>query len=251
MAYKQMAALYDQLMVDAPYDEWVTFTEAIIKESGKEVTSIIDLGCGTGEITLRLSKQGYDLSGVDYSSDMLTYAQAKSQAEHQEIHWVHQDLRDLSGFENKDVAISYCDVFNYLTTEEDLRRAFDNVAATLKPGGLFIFDVHSVNHVQNALVNQVFTEVTEDVCYIWYCHEGDEAGEMYHDLTFFAADDAQKYDRIEEYHHQRTYAPEFYVQLLNDSGFEKPQIYNDFSLKQSNLGEQAERIFIVAEKRSR
>lgn len=251
MAYQQMAALYDQLMIDAPYDQWATFTQDVIDRSGKNINTIIDLGCGTGEITTRLAQSGYQLSGVDYSSDMLTYAEAKASAVNQSIKWIHQDLRELSGFENMDAAISYCDVVNYLTSENDLRLAFNRIEASLKPGGLFIFDVHSLKYVKEKLINRVFTEVTDDVCYIWNCEQGDETGEMYHDLTFFSSDGSLKYDRFEEYHHQKTYSVEFYSQLLIECGFEKPIVYRDFSLKNEFSSEEAERIFIVTEKRSR
>lgn len=250
MAYQQMAFLYDRLMEDAPYDKWLTFTQSIIKESGKNIENIADLGCGTGEITIKLAKEGYRLFGVDYSADMLTYAEQKARTENIPIQWLHQDLRELQGLTNLDAVVSYCDVMNYITSESDLKSVFMRIAQSLKVGGLFIFDIHSLYHVTEHLINNSFTEVTDEMAYIWECTEGDQAGEMYHDLTFFILEDG-KYNRINEYHHQHTYPIEVYENLLIEAGFEKPVLYSDFSSESGNLSENAERIFFVTEKRSR
>lgn len=242
-----MASLYDKLMTEAPYDEWVRFTERAFRQSGKQIDRIVDLGCGTGEITKRLAHAGYRVSGVDYSADMLTYADHKANRENVSIQWVCQDLRKLDGLTDLDAAISYCDVINYIVSEEELRTVFKRVADSLKEGGLFIFDVHSLFHIQNHLINQTFADVTDDASYIWFCSGGENPGEMHHDLTFFALD-GDKYERFEEFHHQRTYSIAFYQQLLKDAGFENLNIYADFSLKPGNVNEKSERIFFVAEK---
>ena len=245
-----MGFLYDPFMKNAPYDEWLRFTQEIIKKSEKSIQKIADLGCGTGEITIRLAKEGYQLYGVDYSIDMLTNADQKSRDENIPIRWLHQDLRELEGLTDLDAVISYCDVMNYITSEEDLKNVFLRVAQSLKTGGLFIFDIHSLYYMTHHLMNNSFTEVTDGMAYIWECIEGDYPGEVYHELTFFISDDS-KYDRIDEFHHQRTYPIEVYERLLIGAGFEKPVLYGDFSLKNGNLDENTERIFIVTEKRSR
>ncbi|MGJ9457030.1 class I SAM-dependent DNA methyltransferase [Oceanobacillus sp. CF4.6] len=249
MAYQQMAYLYDQLMLNAPYGEWINFTEKLIKDSGKTVTKIADLGCGTGEITSRLAESGYHMTGVDYSTEMLTYAEHKASMKNHSIQWVHQDLITLEGLSQYDAAISYCDVINYITAPENLNKTFQNIADSLRAGGLFIFDVHSLYQVEEQYINQTFADVTEDASYIWFCTEGEERGEMFHDLTFFSRVD-EKYMRFDEFHHQKTYPVDFYKKLLLNAGFENIKVYADFSLKENYIDENAERIFFLAEKRS-
>ncbi|MFD1362993.1 class I SAM-dependent DNA methyltransferase [Lentibacillus salinarum] len=249
MTYEQMARYYDQLMADAPYDEWICFTEQVISQSGKQIESVVDLGCGTGQITTKLAQSGYRMTGVDYSSEMLSVAEQHASSKHVPVHWIQQDLRELAGVENQDMAISYCDVMNYITGEDDIRTVFANAAVALKPGGLFIFDVHSLYHVETHLLNQTFSVVSDDVSYIWFCLEGEDVGDMYHDLTFFVRDQNQ-YTRFDEWHHQKTYATDFYTHLLNDTGFDIRHISADFSLQPDYDLEEAERIFITAVKRS-
>ncbi|WP_404453542.1 class I SAM-dependent DNA methyltransferase [Oceanobacillus kapialis] len=248
MAYKQMANVYDRLMENAPYEKWLTFTESIFKQYGKSVQSIADLGCGTGEITKRLALNGYRVTGVDYSADMLTFAEQKCSGAGLTVQWLHQDLTELQGLQELDAAISYCDVMNYITTEEDLSRVFQNVAESLKEDGIFIFDVHSIHQVEENYVNQTFADVMEDASYIWFCHQGDEPGEMFHELTFFQSQQDNTYVRFDEMHHQRTFTPEFYINLLKETGFKNINLYGDFQEKDESTIGNAERIFFSAEK---
>ncbi|WP_156291128.1 class I SAM-dependent DNA methyltransferase [Oceanobacillus salinisoli] len=244
MAYQQMAYLYDQFMSEAPYDKWIDFTENIIEDS--QVSRIADLGCGTGEIAVRLAERGYQMTGVDYSADMLTYADSKANEKNLSITWLHQDLRELEGLANLDLAVSFCDVINYITNKDELEDVFQQIFAILKPGGLFIFDVHSIYQVEHHFKNQTFADVLDHMSYIWFCIEGEEVGEMFHDLTFFAQE-GDKYIRFDEFHHQRTYSIEFYHQLLFEAGFNNIKVYADFSLE-NLVHKDSERIFFVAEK---
>src|SRR5690625_2477574 len=166
MAYKQMAYVYDQLMKEAPYDQWLDFTKEAFQQSGNQIKKVADLGCGTGEITTLLAKEGYDMIGIDYSSDMLTYAEQKASAEKLSVQWLHQDLRDLDGLANLDAAISFCDVINYITSEEELAAVFKRVADSLKPGGLFLFYFFLLLHLEQHLTNMTFVEVTVDITVI-------------------------------------------------------------------------------------
>src|SRR5699024_1286425 len=100
MTYQGIAQVYDVLMEYAPYNKWVYLTEEIIKNHHILIEKVLDLGCGTGEITLRLAKKGYDISGVDLSADMLRQAATQSIEEQIDVTWVHQDIRQLEGFTN-------------------------------------------------------------------------------------------------------------------------------------------------------
>src|SRR5690625_5145989 len=88
MSYEGFAHVYDQLMAHAPYDQWISFTESILEASGKNVQKVLDLGCGTGEVALRLAEKGYDVTGVDYSTDMLSIEMAKAMDTSQYVSWI-------------------------------------------------------------------------------------------------------------------------------------------------------------------
>jgi len=248
MSYNRLAHSYDKLMNHVPFENWVTFTTSILHNKNLNIHNIVDLGCGTGEITIKLAKQGFALTGVDISSDMLSIGSKKSIEQQVPITWIHQDIRQLSGFEQVDLFISFCDVINYITSKQDILSVFNSVYTSLKDDGYFIFDVHSIYYVTNQLINHTFADVNDDITYIWECVAGENFGEMYHYLTFFSKTNESLYERFTETHHQRTWEVEEYEQLLKKIGFSKVEFYGDFSLEKANLKNNYERIFIVAKK---
>lgn len=250
MVYQQMASVYDTLMENAPYDKWLTFTEMLFKRTSFPVKSVLDVGCGTGQITMRLAESGYETTGVDVSEDMLAYAQSQAAKKQLPIQWIHQNASRLEGLSSFDAAVSYCDVINYITSEQKLKNTFSGVYDSLNPDGVFIFDVHALGHVIEKLVNHTFADVTDDIAYIWFCEEGDFTGDMYHDLTFFIRDENDTFDKFSEVHYQRTFSAHTYVQLLKNAGFENCKVYADFALNSDFDEKNAERIFISAEKQS-
>ena len=56
MIYQGFAYIYDQLMKDAPYDQWVSFIQQSIATYSPGAKTILDVGCGTGEIAIRLAR---------------------------------------------------------------------------------------------------------------------------------------------------------------------------------------------------
>jgi len=66
MSYEQFAYLYDELMKDAPYDQWVSFVKSILVQHEVEAARLLDLACGTGELSVRFAKQGFRLQGLIY-----------------------------------------------------------------------------------------------------------------------------------------------------------------------------------------
>ncbi len=248
--YIQFAQVYDAFMQNAPYDEWVSFTEEVCAARSYKPTTIIDLGCGTGELSLRLAQQGYQVTGIDVSANMLTVADQKAKKQSLPITWVQQDLRTMEGFSEMDLAISYCDVINYITEQDELKQVMKGVFDSLREGGLFIFDVHAVEYAENYLMDHTFADLDDELAYIWHCFSGETKGDLFHELTFFV-NQGYGYERFDEDHHQRTYESSIYVDLLKETGFSNIEIFYDFQLKNEKQEQINERMFIVAKKQSR
>ncbi|MCF6137994.1 class I SAM-dependent DNA methyltransferase [Pseudalkalibacillus berkeleyi] len=247
MTYQQFARLYDQLMEDAPYDMWVSFFRNAIDQYGiKDSTSVLDIGCGTGEISTRLAHEGFAVQGIDLSDEMLSIAREKADIQGLQIPFFQQDMRELEGFSEVDAALIFCDSLNYLRTEEDVRSTFERVSATLKDGGLLLFDVHTLYKMEEIFKDESFTMNGEEISYIWECHPGIEEGSVEHDLTFFVHIGDSVYKRYDETHYQVTYSREKYKELLNIAGFELLEVTSDFSSRKPS--DTSERLFFIARK---
>lgn len=249
MTYGRFAYLYDQLMEDIPYDKWQKILEEYsikYQVSGKK---LLDIACGTGELSCRFSMQGYQVTGVDLSEDMLAVATAKAEAERLKIPFIQQNMAELEVLDNFDIITIFCDSINYLSSEQDVIQTFEGVANHLTEDGLFLFDVHSEYKMENIFKDQTFTHIDEDICYIWNCFQGEFPLSVDHELTFFVSDSSgRKYDRVEEYHFQRTFPIQQYTDWLDQVGFETLHILGDFENQPPT--DETERVLFIARKKS-
>ncbi|RPF55566.1 class I SAM-dependent DNA methyltransferase [Aquisalibacillus elongatus] len=244
--YKQMANIYDELMQDAPYDEWCKFTEEVIE--GKEVRSILEIGCGTGEIAIQLAEKGYQVTAFDQSKDMIEVAEQKLNNQEESCQFDVRDARYFSYEQTFDTLISYCDVLNYITDVNDVELVLKNAYQHLRPGGLFVFDVHSQSYVNWLIDEEIFSEIRDDISYVWMCEPLEHEGGIRHDLTFFVKQSDGLYKRLDEEHVQQTHSVKTYQDLLQNAGFRHVNVYQDFTLDQLVDEEQANRLFFVCEK---
>jgi len=83
--YRDFAFIYDELMNEVDYDGWVKYIEDIIKNENVKVQNILELACGTGNLTIPLTKKNYDIAGIDISEEMLSVAREKAEKEDVEL----------------------------------------------------------------------------------------------------------------------------------------------------------------------
>jgi ubiquinone/menaquinone biosynthesis C-methylase UbiE len=247
MSYENFAYFYDQLMRDVPYEKWVDLINLKKEKWNVKGKKLLDLACGTGELSVRFAEAGYEVTGIDLSSDMLSIAQTKAEEKGCHIHFYQQNMAELELTGQYDVIGIFCDSLNYLPTEEGVKQTFQRVHHYLQKGGLFIFDVHSVYKMTDVFIDHTYTYDDDEICYIWNCFPGEEIHSVEHELTFFVQDASGKYDRYDENHFQRTFSVETYTKWLTEAGFECLEVLGDFADSSINEG-QWERIFFIAGK---
>ena len=76
-AYGPLADRYDRLTGDVPYEQLCDYYETALKRCCRAVRTVLDLGCGTGTLSLLLARRGYELISVDASAEMLSVFQTK------------------------------------------------------------------------------------------------------------------------------------------------------------------------------
>ena len=141
LPYQGLAPIYDYVMRHVDYDEWAAFIRDVFARHDPEAKHLIDLACGTGNVSSELSLLGFSITGADLSEAMVRIAQEKAALRGDDSEFVQRDLRALSGLGPFQGAVCTYDSFNYLLELEDIDEALGQIIRILKPGGLFVFDV--------------------------------------------------------------------------------------------------------------
>jgi SAM-dependent methyltransferase len=244
-AYEGFAPIYDLFMGDIDYDGWTNYIKKIWEKYNKTPKLIAELGCGTGNITGRLAKMGYDMIGIDISEEMLLEAKEKAEEENLEILYLLQDMTEFELFGTVDIIISICDSLNYITEKEDLVKVFKLVNNYLDPKGLFIFDLNTEYKFKNILAENSFSQTDEDAAYIWENTYDEESKINEYYVNFFVKDEESGlYERIEECHYEKAYSVDEIKDVINESGMEFVAAFDAFTFDE--VKPESERIYIVA-----
>lgn len=245
--YSDFAFIYDELMNDVDYNGWIKYIEEIIEKENVKVQNILELACGTGNLTIPLTKKNYDIAGIDISDQMLNVAREKAEKEGVELVLLQQDIAELDfDVTNLDCILCACDGFNYITYDDDLENVFAKSHELLKDGGLFIFDISSHYKLSTILGNNMHGENREDISYLWQNYFDEEQNLIEMELAFFVKDTNGKFDKFEEVHQQRAYTEDEIIESLQISGFTDIKVYGDFTFEKPK--KDSERIFFVCKK---
>ncbi|MBU5439066.1 class I SAM-dependent methyltransferase [Tissierella sp. MSJ-40] len=241
--YNKFATLYDELMTDFDYENWFIYIKKILEKFNKNPHKVLEMACGTGNLSYYLAKEGYQLTCFDFSSDMLTIAYDKLY-KFKNLKLLNQNMINFKINNVFDCIISICDSINYITDEKDLLDTFINVRNHLEEGGIFIFDINSYYKLKYIIGNNTFVEDREDVFYTWqnYFDEENNICEFY--LTFFMNEDGENYIRFDEEHKERAYEINEVVELLTQAGFREIDFFEGFSFKKPYS--KSERINFIA-----
>ncbi|WP_252502889.1 class I SAM-dependent methyltransferase [Sporosarcina sp. Marseille-Q4943] len=243
-AYTDFALVYDELMIDIPYDAYVDLIS--LAADGIKEKKIIDVGCGTGLLSVKLSQGGAFVTGIDLSRDMLNVAEKRANDLSLDIDFLEKPMQAIEGEEQFDVAVIAIDSLNYLPDRESVLDTFNGIHSVLKNGGVLVFDVHSTFKTDVIFMEGPFTFNNDRIAYIWNTEEGDEEHSVMSELSFFVKEDSGLYRRFDERHQQRTFHVYEYVDLLREAGFTIERIFADWEDEPPH--EESERIFFQARK---
>jgi SAM-dependent methyltransferase len=117
---------------------------AVLARFDARPQTVLDIACGEGTFAVAMAKQGFQVTGVDQSPQMLQLARERAERENVDVEFLLQDMRSLS-FEGSFALVTcWFDSLNYLLELEDLEKTFAGVCRALKKAGLFIFDMNTI-----------------------------------------------------------------------------------------------------------
>lgn len=235
--YKYLSSCYDEFMQDVDYDAWAKKIAGYIGNRKKGV----DCGCGSGLITMRLKKMGYDVIGTDLSTEMLERARENFRRENLNITLVRMDSENLVVGNKVDFITAVCDVVNYMKKPE---KFFVRAYNALADDGVLLFDISSKYKLTEIIGNNVFTDSTDNVTYIWSNSLSEKQNKVEMFLTFFVKNKDGSFDKEEENQIQYIYEADELVEKLRAAGFGKVEY---FGFEGKNVA-QEERICFAAYK---
>lgn len=243
--YSAIAPYYDIVMSDVNYDEWLWYIHQLFKKFDHSPRRILDLACGTGTCSIPLSKQGYDVTGIDNSDAMLRIAREKSKAEHLPIEYTRQNMGSFSLPRKVDTIICLFDSLNYILDERRMLRAYKCAYEVLFPRGLFVFDMNTEYGLGKGWGRREFVKEDAEIVSIWR-NSFDPAKKIGRlELTLFVPEQ-NHYLRIDEIHLERAYSLAKVTKLLKRGGFDEVHYYKHLTF--SRPDSTTKRVMILAKR---
>lgn len=127
----RIVALYDEDNPDGPDHDWYRLLADEI-----DARTILDVGCGTGMLTVTFARPGRQVHGIDPSPAMLDHATRRPGAD--QVTWTLGDSSVMT-VGNADLAVMTGNVAQHIP-DPAWERTLADLSAALRPGGLLAFE---------------------------------------------------------------------------------------------------------------
>jgi SAM-dependent methyltransferase len=138
--YSEFSEFYDLYVGD-----WMEDLPVYAEHAKRANSSLLEIGAGTGRLTVPLAEQGFSVVAVDSSASMLQTLRKRLEhsipAVQQRVQTIEMDVRCLALGRQFDLVFLPYYTFNYLLTPIDQRLALDRLGRHLSPAGELMIDV--------------------------------------------------------------------------------------------------------------
>ncbi len=139
---RHIAVGYDRFHAQ---DSLFAFDQQLLEQEFSTPGRLIDLGCGTGRHLLAFAKQGFEVTGVDLSSEMLAIAQIKAASAGVTISTLQANIVELQDVPDSSYDYCFClySTLGMIDGSADRARALAHGVRVLKVGGRLALHVHN------------------------------------------------------------------------------------------------------------
>ncbi len=250
MSYGVFSLYYDALTENVQYSVMANRICSLLTRYGIDRGLLLDLGCGTGTLSVLLAQRGYEVIGADCSPDMLMEAQNKASEAGAQILFLCQPMEHLDLYGTVRAAVCTLDALNHLPDRAAVETALGRTALFLEPDGVFIFDVNTVYKHREVLGNKTFVYDTDEVYCVWQNTLRADGVTVDIDLDFFVPlEENNIYERESEQFSERAYSAEEWEEMLSNAGLRILERFDGYS--QDAPYEKSERIVYIVGKDSK
>jgi len=216
---------YAEAYVKAGQGRWslqlVPWVTRVFELHGPAPASLVDVACGPGEFAVAMAQHGLQVTGVDQSPEMLTIARQRAADKRVGVTFLEQDMRRLELPGPVDAATCLYDSLNYLTSDADFRQTLAAIAGALRRGGLFLFDMNTVQGLATRWGNRVWViQNNEDAVEVDQSEFDYDAGIATLTVNAFLRRERDLYERVREIHRERGYPVPVIDRELAAAGFD-------------------------------
>ena len=246
--YEKFAYFYEKGSYLQHSKRMAELLPAVLEKFDAEPQTILDMACGEGTFAVAMAKEGFQVTGVDLSPQMLQFARKQIQSSHAKAEFILQDIRSLPFEEKFDLVTCWYDSLNYLLKLEDLEKTFAGVWRALRRRGLFIFDMNTIHGLavnwQRHPCN--VQQDTSDLFEIHFPSYDFEKNIATLRIVGFMKE-SERWARIDEEHKERGYSLEEVRKWLKKAGLKELACWGNLQ-EMSDPGPDSGRVWFVMQK---
>ncbi|MBE6771772.1 MAG: class I SAM-dependent methyltransferase [Ruminococcaceae bacterium] len=246
MSYDNFSRFYDRLTDNVEYEKRADYFCRLLSMCGVNSGILLDLGCGTGSMSVKMAERGFDVIGIDSSIGMLNAAQQKMFESGKNLLLLNQSMQDIDLYGTVDCAICVLDGINHLNSADEVRQTFKKVSLFMNKGGAFAFDVNTIYKHKNVLADNAFIYEFDDLFCSWQNNYNSSDNSVDISLDFFEEEDGVYY-RSGEGFTEQAYELSDISTWLEDAGFEVVGIFDD--LTTDNVKPDSQRAVFLTKKK--
>ncbi len=224
--YEELAIWWPLISNPDDYAEEAAFFLPLLSDmTSKPFATLLELGSGGGNNALHMKSAFDSVTLTDLSPHMLTVSrQLNPDCEH-----LQGDMRTLRLNRTFD-AIFVHDAIDYMTTADDLRRAFETAFVHCKSGGMALFVPDTVRETFEPSTDHGGEDgAGRSIRYLEWAYDPDESDDTYiTDYVFVLRKEGQPVTIVHDQHTLGLFSRDLWLTLLREVGFEAHFVIDPF-----------------------
>jgi SAM-dependent methyltransferase len=180
--------------------------------------SLLDLGCGTGDLAHWFAGRQFSTRGLDSSSAMVARAESVAVSAQLDAHFEAGDIRHWQPTTPFEMVTCVGGTLNYLTSLRDLEAAFKTAQAALAPRKLFFFDLRTIKDLAETPAEEILVD-SDAITILTHNSFNYDALTLTTRYSIFRLEGGGVWRRYQENHTQRGYPIQPIARMLQQAGF--------------------------------